>query len=244
VAPAAVRLTGDELTALARGLGAPFFPGVTRSLYDDLDPDVHARLDGGFLATLMARGLLEPDGDHLWPAEPLGALMAAFASHRTYVVIEQTGSAVEPSVRALAAGDDGTVHHRIGEPVHVLELDAAPLGTALADLVGRSPGAGRPGRHRYRGQRSTIVDVVPVAAGGWRRTTAMVRSDMGRHVRVDGFLAVLDGGPGELWLVTDDEADARTDIDTDAGPDTADPSVVARPADADDVDAALAAFAA
>jgi hypothetical protein len=29
----------------------------------------------------------------------------------------------------------------------------------------------------------------------------MVRSDLGRHVRVDGFLAVLDGGPGELWLV-------------------------------------------
>jgi hypothetical protein len=47
---------------------------------------------------------------------------------------------------------------------------------------------------------------------------------------------VLDGGPGELWLVTEDDADA--------GPETVDPTVVARPADADEVDAALAAFAA
>jgi len=236
VAPVALRLTSDELTALARGLGAPLFPGVTRSVYDHVGPEVHPLLDDGFLASLTARGLLEPDGDHLWPAEPLGALIAAYASHRTYVVIEQTGTAVEPSVRALATGGEGTVRHWIREPVHVLELDPAPLGTALAEVVGRSPGPGRPGRHRCRGPRSAIVDLVPAAAGPWRRTTAMTRRDMGPHVRVDGFLGVLDGGPGELWLVTEDDADV--------GHETVDPTVVARPADADEVDAALTAFAA
>jgi hypothetical protein len=236
VASAALRLTGDELTALARGLGAPLFPGVTGSVYDHVDPQVHPLLDGGFLASLIARGLLEPDGDHLWPAEPLGALIAAYASHRTYVVVEQTGSAVEPSVRALAAGGDSTVRHWISEPVHVLELDAAPLATALAEVVKRSPGPGRPGRHHRRGPRSAIVDIVPAPAGRWRRTTAMARSDMTRHVRVDGFLGVLDGGPGELWLVTEDDADVE--------PGTVEPPVVARPADANEVDAALTAFAA
>jgi len=235
-ANAALRLTGEELTALARGLGAPLFPGVTRSVYDDVGPEMHPLLDGGFISSLVARGLLEPDGDHLWPAEPLGALIAAYASHRTYVVIEQTGTAVEPSVCALAAGGDATVRHRIGDPVHVLELDPAPLGALLADVVGRSAGPGRPGRQRRRGTRSSIVDLVPAVAGGWRRTTAMVRTDMGRHVRVDGFLGVLDGGPGQLWLVTEDDAEAAYEAD--------DPTVVARPVDAAEVDVALTAFAA
>lgn len=233
----ALLLTADQLTAVAHSVGAPGFPGVTDSVYDKVDPHLHLELDGRFLATLAARGLLVPDiEEHLRPAGPLSAIVDAAILNQTYVTV---WAGLERC--ALVAGHRGLLTHRIAEPLHQLHLDPDPvdLGTRLAGAIGTlvamSPGDGQLGRRRHRGQWSRLPELVPAPDGGWRRITVLTRADeAGPGVRMAGFLAVLDGGAGELWLVSE--------VDGEPGGD--DREVVAEPASDADVTAALRQFAA
>jgi len=255
-----VYLTGDELTAVARGLGAPAFPGVLGASYAAAPVELHDALDRQLLDALCARGLLSAgDGGSLRPAGAFGRVVDALVRHRSYVAVDQTRPATAPGLRlacAVIVGERGLVRHWPAGPYHGFEPDpsevalsevdggrpgGAGAGTRLADvlhrLISRSPGAGRPGRRPVRGVRpevgTTIENIVPAPAGGWLRATVLERTDdAGAGVRVAGHLGVLDGGPGELWLVT-----AADDGDTG-------PVLRADPAAERDVDAAVREFAA
>lgn len=212
-------LTGDELTAIARGFGAPRFPGVGPTLYDGAAPELHPLIDERLLASLVARGALAPDGDgELLPVAPFDAVLAAVLTHRTYVAVEQLAPPVEPGefvTRAFLAGDHGVVRHTAAEPFHSLERESDDLAEALTTLVAppavpESPvsGAAAAGtaRRRYRGRRSGLAELIPPPERGWRRATVLTRTDnAGDRVRVEAFLAVFDAGSDGLWLVGEDE---------------------------------------
>ncbi|MGH3739021.1 MAG: hypothetical protein ACRDT6_26000 [Micromonosporaceae bacterium] len=214
----ALALTGEELVALARCFGAPRFPGVLATLYDIAGEQLHPALDRRFLATLLARGLLVLDtAGQLWPAEPLAAMMSAAVLSPVYVAVERRDAAGE-SLCSLLAGERGLLHNRVGPLLHRLELVPDPdpgvrLATELRQLVDCSPGDGRPGRRRYTGRRSALGRVVPAPAGGWRRVSVLVRTDdVGDQAHAEGFLAVFDGGPGEVWLATEDDTDPDREV--------------------------------
>lgn len=240
-------LTGEELTAIARGCGAPSFPAVSGTLYDDLDPDYHDRLDQRLLAQLLARGLIEVHGD----GEPalvsgLEGVIAAVLTHRVHIAIDQlspTPASGELRTCAVMAGDSGAVRHQVAEPLHRLALESGDAGlearvrSIVSGAIDRAPGAGRPGRHTQWRGRTGFADLVPAPLSGWRRATALMRTDVvTSEVRVDGFLGVLDGGPGQLWLVT--EADHGG-----SGEPPDELLMIAEPASAADVDAAIESFA-
>lgn len=252
-----VRLTGDELTAIARGLGATLFPGVRASCFDALAPEQHPPLVDSFLLSLVARDLLAPDADGvLWPADDLATLISVVVDHRVHLSVEQTLPATQPELLLrweVMAGPAGLVRHLVDDPIHHFEIEPAdgdPAGDNVTDgdladdnlaaraeatvagLVDAPAGPGEPGRRQRFGRRSRLADVVPAPEGGWRRVTLLSRADAERDIRVEGFLGVLDGGPGQLWLVHDD-----------TGSDDAE-TVVAVPASSSDVDAALRALVA
>ena len=243
-----IRLTSDELTAIAHRLGTTLFPGVRANCFDAVDPELHPLLDNSFLMSLVARDLLAPDADGmLWPAEELATLIGAVASHQVHLTVEQTMPATHPEMALrweVMAGAAGVVQHLVDDPIHHFEVAPASSKTAehaaelaqhteaaVTEIVHRSPGAGAPGRRQRWGPKSRLAEIVPAPEGGWRRSTLLTRADADERARVEGFLRVLDGGPGQLWLVHDDTG---TDDDT----------VVAAPASSSDVDAALRAFVA
>ncbi|BCL14455.1 hypothetical protein [Micromonospora sagamiensis] len=240
--PNIVRLTSDELTAIAHGLGATLFPGVRASCFDAVAPEQHPLLADGFLMSLVARGLLAPDADGvLWPADELAALVATVANHRVHLTVEQTMPATHPDTVLrweVMAGGAGVVRHLVDDPIHHFEIDpadgdlAARAEATVAELVDRSAGVGTPGRRQRWGRRSRLADVVPAPGEGWRRVTLLARADGDERSRVEGLLGVLDGGPGQLWLVHDE-----TGSDDDE-------AVVAVPASSAEVDAALRALVA
>ncbi|MEO3862843.1 hypothetical protein [Acrocarpospora sp. B8E8] len=226
-----ISLTGDELTAIAHGLGAGSFPGVGASCYDAVGPELHSVLDHGFLMSLVARGLLAPDEDGvLQPSEELAVLIGAVGDHRAHLSVEQTisGSVLRWEVMT---SDAGVVRHLVDDPIHLFALDPAgtDLAVVLADLVDRSEGCGESGRRRRCASKAAgLDDVVQAPEGGWRRVTRLARADVKGGARVDGSLAILDGGPGQIWLVHEDDAD---DV------------LVATPVSDSEVDAALKAMA-
>ncbi|MEU1751954.1 hypothetical protein ABZ436_04735 [Micromonospora matsumotoense] len=232
-----LHLTTHELHALADALDAPGLWGVP------VPPDAPEPTPGTDpLAGLVTRGLLEPDdGGALWPSVDLGALVEAVATHQVCVLVEQTATTAGPgprTVHAVLAGGTGLVRHRLGGPVHTFVLDAGSadrLADTLVALVEPAPGDGRPGTRRFRGRFGALADLVPEPTGGWRRCSVLLRADGtdGRS-RVDGLLAVLDAGPDRLWLVREYD-----------GPelDEGGPAVVAEPATAAEVTAALHALA-
>jgi hypothetical protein len=233
--PHAFRMTGDELTAVAHGLGASLFPGVPAGCYDAIGADSHELLDHAFGASLLARGLLTVDDEQgLWPSDELAALLAVVTTHRVRVTVEQF-TPESTVVWQLMTGPGGTMRHLVGDPVHAFEVAAeGVLADVLGELVGRSPGSGQPGRHQRWGPLSTFDDIMVPPEGGWQRSTLMVRTDeTGDGARVEGLLGVFDGGPGRLWLVREH----------DTGPDE-ELVVIAEPASADEVDQAVGAFAA
>lgn len=252
-----IRLTSDELNAIARGLGAPLFPGVRASCFDALAPEQHPPLVDSFLLSLVARDLLTPDPDGvLWPVAELAALISVVADHQVHLSVEQTLPATQPGMVLrweVLAGPAGVVRHLVDDPIHHFEIDLAgddpvddglagnrPSGGALAAravaavaaLVDVSAGVGAPGRRQRFGRRSHLAEVVPAPEGGWQRVTLLSRADAEQDTCLEGFLGVLDGGPGQLWLVHDD-----------IGGDDAE-AVVAVPASSSDVDAALNALVA
>lgn len=251
---AAVCLTGDELTVLARRLGAARFPGVRDSAYDVLDEGLHQVLDERFLGCLWARELLEvrQDGTQdglLWPGEPLASLVEAVASHEMYVAVEEllpdesnpgpgSGLRTLTQTNAFMIGAGAVVLHRIAEPLHLLELAAdVSVESELAKLLDPSPGAGRPGRRCHRGRKSGLATIVADAPSP--RVTVLTRSDHRDDARAHGFLAIIDSGPGELWLVVED--DRYDDLRADPAQ-LLDCAVVAHPASDADITAAIRCF--
>ncbi|MER5643741.1 hypothetical protein [Streptosporangium sp. NPDC002524] len=230
-----IPLTGDELTAIAYGLGAEAFPGARSSCFDAADPELRPMLAHGFLMSLVARGLLTPDPDGvLQPSDELAVLIGAVASHRVHLSVEQRMPATHPGSILrweIMTAEAGTVRHLVDDPIHFFAIDPADGDPAsvVADLVDRSAGPGAPGRTRRRADRSRLDEIVPAPDGGWRRVTRLTRGGTDGRARIDGFLGILDGGPGQLWLVHDD---------------TVDETLVAVPVSADEVDAALRAAAA
>lgn len=235
-------LTADELTAIARGIGAPRFPGVGPTLYDELAPELHTLLDERLHASLVARGALAPDGDgELLPLPPFDAVLTAVLTHRTYVAVEQLAPAVgagEFVTRAFLAGEHGVVRHTAAEPFHSLQLTPGPLSAALTEplvpntaevIVTESQR-----RRRYRGRLSGLAELIPAPERGWRRAVGLTRTDVAEdRVRVEAFLALFDGGPDGLWLVGEDDlAELATDR-----------AVVAERVTAADVPPAIEAFA-
>ncbi|MBO0869077.1 MAG: hypothetical protein J2P15_10970 [Micromonosporaceae bacterium] len=216
--PRVTRLTGDELTALARALGAAAFPGVPDSSYDAVDSELHPVLDKAFLASLAARGLLVPDpGGDFEPTGDLAELLRVAGDHRVRVTVEQVVPAGEVATLVgceLMGGAAGVLRHWIGDPVHALELcgPGTTLGDALAEIVAPSRETGRPGSstgqartgqaRRRRGRLAELVDLLPQWPAGRLRSTMMMRNDYAPDgVRMMGLLGVFDGGPGDLWLV-------------------------------------------
>lgn len=233
--PHAFRLTSDELTAVAHGLGASRFPGVPAGCYDAVGADSHGLLDEAFLASLVARGLLIVDDErHLRPSAELAALLEVVTTHRARVSIEQF-TPESTVVCQLMTGPGGIVRHWIGDPVHDFEVASeGVLADALGELVRPSPGSGQPGRRRRWGPLSIFDDIMVAPEGGWQRSTLMVRTDeTGDGERVEGFLGIFDGGPGQLWLIREH----------DTGPDE-ELVVVAEPVSAGEVDQAVGVFAA
>ncbi|KLL11327.1 hypothetical protein [Protofrankia coriariae] len=243
--PTAVRLTGDELTAIARCLGARRFPHVPYSGYNEIDEELHPLLDDELLAGLAARGLVDVHADgELRLAGPLASVVGAVAAGRVHIAVEQIRPAGDPGTTracALVAGDRGLVRHWSDGPLHDLEHDPdthaldVRLRVTLSDLVNPSPGTGRPGRRRLRATERRLADALPAPADGWRRVTVLARTDdAGDDARVDGLLAVFDGGPGELWLGHCEDADAADG--------NAALTMVADPVSAAGVDAAIREF--
>jgi hypothetical protein len=233
--PHVLRLTGDELTAIAHGVGAARFPGVPGTCYDAIGADSHELLDDAFLASLVARGVLAVDEEQgLWPTDDLAALLAVVTTHRARVAVEQF-TPESTVVCQLMAGPGGIARHWMGDPVHDFEVASeGVLADALGELVRRSPGSGQPGRRQRWGPLSTFDDIMVASEGGWRRSSLMVRTDeTGDGERVEGFLGVFDGGPGQLWLVREHDTGPGEEL-----------VVVAEPASADEVDQAVGAFAA
>lgn len=227
-----ISLTGDELTAIAHGLGVDAFPGVRSSCFDAAGPELRTTLAHGFLMSLVARGLLAPDADGvLHPSDELAVLIGTVASHRVHLSVEQRMPETHPGSTLrweIMTARAGVVRHLVDDPIHLFAIDPAGTDPAsvVADLVDHSAGPGAPGRERRHGRRSRLDEIVPAPGGGWRRVTRLTRADADGRVRIDGFLEILDGGPGHLWLVHDD---------------TVDETLVAVPVSASEVDAALRA---
>jgi hypothetical protein len=237
--PRVLRLTSEELTAIARGLGAAQFPVVPVTRYDAVAAELHPLLDEAFLASLTARGLLLPDEDEdLVPSGELANLLAVVTPHRVRVAVEQVTATGELVTCELLAADRGIVRHWVGDPIHVFEFGSTDTGTgpaiaaALAAIVQPSPGDAQPGRRRRRGRLSELADLMTAPRGGWHRSTMMARTDNpSKGALVEAFLGVLDGGPGDLWLVRHE--------DTETGEE---PEVFVEPASAAEVEVAIRAL--
>jgi hypothetical protein len=246
--PRVVRLTSDELTAIAHGLGAAGFPGVPYSSYDALDGELHPLLDKAFLASLAARGLLVPDdnGD-LEPTGELADLLRVAGNPRGRIAVEQVVRSGEVATLVgceLMTAEVGLLRHWIGDPIHALELSGpeTTLTDALGEIVARSLGGGQPPGRRRRGRVSELADLLPQRPAGRLRSTMMMRDDnAGADLRVTGLLGVFDGGPGDLWLVRPCD-DGSSAAGTGEAPE--DLEVFVEPAAPAEVDAALRDFTA
>lgn len=208
-------VTVDELEALARRLGARRFPGVAGSIFDMIDAEHHPLLVERLLATLVARGLVaERDGELVADPE-VATLLAPTLRGRIRYEIERT----EPDGRlttALGVADNVVVWQRAEGAYHRFDLvgvdgDPAPALAALADAA---PGEPEAATRPFRARRSRLAAVgerpqgVPVAfaavAAGWRATTVITQVGGAAGAPAMSWLAVVDGGPGRVWLIEPD----------------------------------------
>jgi hypothetical protein len=238
----ALTVTADELDALARRLGADRFPGVTRSLFDSVPDAHHAALVDGFLAALAARGLLaERDGELVAPPA-VAALLAPELRGDTRYEVERI-EADTTAVTALGAASTAVVWHHADGLLHRFELVGTDGDVAGALLrVIDPPASAASSRARpfastrdrllaARGRPGGPVAGFAVAlADGWRATTVVRRLSHARSVPAASWLAVVDGGPGRLWLVEPDPESPHDGL-----LDGDDPALLLSPVDADDL---------
>jgi len=203
--------TADELDALARRLGADRFPGVTRSVFDELPADRHPLLAERFVATLAARGLVVEHEGRLVLAPGAAALLDPVVTGTVrYVVDREDATGTESSV--VAVGRRGhVVRHRVDGDLHRFDLldTGGDVDAALAALGVPVAPAGAvaravPGR--------TLADQLP-APEHWH-SVAVVR----RVEELAGDASAVS------WRVTVDlgDGDVRT-VEPAADDDTLDP---------------------
>lgn len=218
-------LTGDELTAIARRLGARRFPGVGSSVYDEVPAAHHGVLTKSLLASIAARGLVaEQDGRLIASPHVAMLLGPSLRSGISYSITRVTEDGHQ-STTALGAVDTTVVWHRADGPFHrfdVVRTDG-DIGAALLDVVDPSPAATEPepaphlaGARRFRRRRSqlrqatTRPELVPPAFGEaldhWRATTTVTQVGAPSGAVAFSWLAVVDAGPGRLWSVEPDSA--------------------------------------
>lgn len=117
--------TADELDALARRLGADRFPGVQRSIFDEVPAALHPLLTERFVATLAARGLVAVEGDRLVLAPGAAAVLDPVVTGPVrYLVDHEDADGVRSGL--VAVGRRGhVVLHRVSGDLHRFDL----LGT-------------------------------------------------------------------------------------------------------------------
>ena len=231
--------TADELDALARRLGADRFPGVTRSIFDELPADRHPLLAERFVATLTARELVLSRDGRLVLAPGAAALLDPVVTGPVRYVVEHEGRLVlAPGAAALL---DPVV---TGTVRYVVDREDATGTESSVVAVGRR---GHVVRHRVDGDlhRFDLLDTggdvdaalaalgVPVAPAG-----AVARAVPGRtladqlpapehwhSVAVVRRVEELAGDASAVsWRVTVDlgDGDVRT-VEPAADDDTLDP---------------------
>jgi hypothetical protein len=208
--PAGLVATADELDALARRLGADRFPGVRRSVFDQVPAEHHDALAAGFVATLRARGLVADGaaGPELTPTavlllDPVVTGPVRYAVHRTEDGRE-SGSIV-----AVGRGGE-VVWHRTRGDLHRFDLlgTGGDAAAALSTLLALSDAATVPQPARPAGRprpvtRSQLASSLP-PMDSWRAVSLVQRVD-----DVDGteaavavsWLAVVDASPAALVTV-------------------------------------------
>lgn len=204
-----VRLTNDQLVALAAGLGVDGFPGAASALLDRLPPQERTSVATALLDTLEAVGLLVHDTGQVVVDPDLAMLLLPLLEGDAWVV-ERTED--ERRTTTLVAQLDGVVVvHSANGSMHTLER-ADDLIAVLLDLIDASdeePQATRPLQHRRSGllDRPTLRPTVE----SWRATTTLQRLSAPGVVEKVG---VIDGGPGRVWWITlDPDADDALEDD-------------------------------
>lgn len=185
--------TADELDALARWLGADRFPGVTRSVFDELPAERHPLLTGRFVATLAARGLVVTDGGRVVLAPGVAALLdPVVAGPVRYLVDHEDTAGADSSV--VAVGRRGhVVCHRVSGDLHrfdllgtngdvdtaltTLGLPAAPAGAVTRTVPARRLADELPPPERW--QSVTVVRRVEELAGDVSAVSWRVTVDLG-----------------------------------------------------------------
>lgn len=210
---ASVLLTGDLLDAIARRLGARRFPGVGSSLYDAVPAEHHADLTERLVAALVTRGDFADRAGGLVTTPEVAALLAPVIRGGPYYKIDRT-STDGHQVTALAEADGAVVWHRAEGAYHRFDLlrTDGDLAAALYALLDPSPGQPAPDARPFDRRRSRLTAageqprLVPAQfaqiAETWRATTTVsqVGTPYAGTVALS-WLSVIDGGPGQVWLV-------------------------------------------
>lgn len=207
--------TADELDALARRLGADRFPGVTRSVFDELPAAGHELLTGRFVTTLAARGLVVEDAGRLVLAPGAAALLDPVVTGPVrYVVDHEDATGADSGV--LAVGRRGhVVRHRVSGDLHRFDLLRTD-GDALAALAALGvPGAPAGAVARaVPGRR--LADQLPDPER-WRSLTVVRRIEaVGGDATAVSWWVTVDLGGGDVRTVQP-AADDDT-LDPDAEP--------------------------
>ena len=207
--------TADELDALARRLGADRFPGVTRSVFDELPADQHPLLTERFVATLAARGLVvEQDGRLVLAPGAAALLDPVVTGTLRYVVDREDADGTESSV--VAVGRRGhVVRHRVTGDLHRFDLldttgdaDAALAAVGVPAVPAGATTRAVPGR--------TLADQLP-APEHWHSVTVVRRiEELAGDTTAVSWRISVDLGGGDVRTV-EPAADDDT-LDPDAEP--------------------------
>jgi hypothetical protein len=202
--------TADELDALARRVGAGRFPGVDRSVFDELPAAHHPLLTERFVATLAARGLVVEQDGVLVLAPGAAALLDPVVTGPVRYVVDREDAAGASSCMVAVSRRGHVVRHRVSGYLHRFDLlgtdgDAgAALGVPVAppDAVTRAV----PGR--------TVLSQLP---DDWESITVVRRvEELADDVSAFSWRVTVDLGDGDVRTI---EPAAEDDtLDPDAEP--------------------------
>jgi hypothetical protein len=206
--------TADELDALARQLGADRFPGVTRSVFDELPAGQHPLLAERFVATLVARGLvLERDGRPVLAPGAAVLLDPVVTAPVRYVVDTETAAGATSVVVAVGRGGH-VVRHQVAGRMHRFDLlgtdgdaDAALAAAGVPVAPAGAVSRALPGRR--------VADQLPPAAQ-WESITVVRRVEqLDEDTTAVSWRVTVDLGGGDVRTVEPSADDDTLDPDAD-----------------------------